>query len=432
MKDFTIKQITAREILDSRGIPTVEATVMLENGCFASAKVPSGASTGAYEAIELRDNDENRYFGKGVLKAVENVNTKINDLLKGHDASHQAQLDRLMIELDGTKNKAVLGANAILSVSMALAKVSALNLEIPLYTYINKQTTYTMVLPVPMCNILNGGAHASNTIDVQEFMVMPVAAPNFAEGLRWCSEIFNSLKILLKERNLSIAVGDEGGFAPNLGSSEEALDIILEAIEKAGYTTDQVKLAMDAAVSEWQTDTVSKYHLPKAGIDMNQQEIIDYWQNLLNKYPIISLEDPFGEEDYETWSILTGQVKNKHQIVGDDLFVTNPERLNKGIEEEQANSILIKLNQIGSVTETLAAIKLAKEAGLTTVISHRSGETEDTFIADLAVATGSTQIKTGSLSRSERIAKYNRLLKIEQESGVGYAGKNAFYNLNKK
>jgi enolase len=431
MKNFKIKNITSREILDSRGVPTVEATVVLEDGTIGISMVPSGASTGAYEAIELRDNDKSRYFGKGVLTAVNNVNTQIYELLEGKDASDQKMIDKLMLGLDGTPNKANLGANAILAVSMASARAVANKKGIPLYEYLNSLTGAKMVLPTPMCNIMNGGAHASNTIDIQEFMVMPVGAKTFSEGLRWCSEIFNSLKGLLKTRGLSIAVGDEGGFAPNLNSAEEALDIITLAIEKAGYNTDQVKLALDAAVSEWQTDVVGKYMLPKTQIKFNAGEIVYYWTNLLKKYPIISLEDPMGEEDYATWTKLTKNVAGQHQIVGDDLFVTNPIRLKKGIKEKQANSILIKLNQIGSLTETLETIKNAQDAGFTTVISHRSGETEDTFIADLAVATGSTQIKTGSLSRSERVAKYNRLLKIEQEldGKAVFAGRDAFYNL---
>ena len=429
MENLKIKNITAREILDSRGMPTIEATVELENGVVATGKVPSGASTGAYEAHELRDGDKNRYFGKGVLTAVNNVNTKINVALKGIDANNQELVDNTMLELDGTSNKKNLGANAILAVSMATARAVANAKGVPLYSYLNNLTNSTLVLPLPMCNILNGGAHASNTIDIQEFMVMPVGAKSFAEGLRWCAEIFNSLKTLLKARGLSIAVGDEGGFAPNLNSAEEALDIIVEAIIKAGYNTDQVKLSLDAAAAEWQTEEIGKYFLPKAKISFNEKEIVQYWEKLLKDYPILSLEDPMGEEDYATWSNLTKKLGHKHQIVGDDLFVTNPTRLQKGIDEKQANSILIKLNQIGTLTETLNTIKLAHQNGLTTVISHRSGETEDTFIADLAVATGSTQIKTGSLSRSERVAKYNRLLKIEQEINAPFAGDKAFFNL---
>lgn len=429
MSKFTITNIEAREILDSRGTPTVETTVTLKNGSVGISAVPSGASTGIYEAHELRDNDKSRYFGKGVLTAVHNVNEIIRPNLIGKDARNQKELDALLLSLDGTPNKTKLGANAILSVSLALAKAVANAKKAPLYLYLNSLANSNLALPVPMCNILNGGAHASNNIDIQEFMIMPIGASSFEEGIRWCAEIFNSLKKLLKSKNLSIAVGDEGGFAPNLQSAEEALDLILEAIGQAGYNTQtQVKLALDAAVSEWKT--AAGYTLPKAQIKYTEEELINYWVNLVKKYPIISLEDPLGEEDYKTWTKLTEKLGSEIQIVGDDLFVTNEARLKVGIEEKQANSILIKVNQIGSLTETLNTIKLAKEAGFTTVISHRSGETEDTFIADLAVAT-STQIKTGSLSRSERTAKYNRLLKIELElkDTIKFAGTNAFYNL---
>lgn len=432
MAKYKIKNIKAREILDSRGVPTIEVCVTLKNGINGVSAVPSGASTGIYEAHELRDGDKNRYFGKGVLQAVDNVNSKIKPLLLNKDAGNQAQVDTLLITLDGTQNKTYLGANAILATSLACCKAVANAKKQPLYVYLNSLIGGNLQLPVPMCNILNGGAHASNNLDIQEFMIMPVGASSFSEGIRWCAEIFNSLKTILKQKGLSIAVGDEGGFAPNLESTEQALDLILEAIKKAGYNTkDQIKLSIDAAVSEWYVD--GAYKLPKAKINFTIDELVDYWVNLVKKYPIISLEDPLGETDYEGFIKITKKLGKKVQIVGDDLFVTNKARLQTGIDQKQANSILIKVNQIGSLTETLQTIELAKKAGFTTVISHRSGETEDTFIADLAVAT-STQIKTGSLSRSERVAKYNRLLKIEQELGINaiYCGENAFYSINNK
>ncbi|PKK95807.1 MAG: phosphopyruvate hydratase [Tenericutes bacterium HGW-Tenericutes-4] len=431
MAKHKIKNIEAREILDSRGIPTIEVCVTLKNGVTGVSAVPSGASTGIYEAHELRDGDKRRYFGKGVLTAVNNVNGKIKSLLLNKDAGEQLQIDALLLALDGTQNKTYLGANAILATSLACCRAVANSKKLPLYVYLNSLIGGSMQLPVPMCNILNGGAHASNNLDIQEFMIMPVGATSFSEGIRWCSEIFNSLKKLLKQKGLSIAVGDEGGFAPNLESTEQALDLILEAIEKAGYNTkDQIKLSIDAAVSEWKTET--GYALPKAKTVYTDDELINYWVNLVKKYPILSLEDPLGETDYLGFTKITEKLGKSVQIVGDDLFVTNKKMLKTGILEKQANSILIKVNQIGSLTETLQTIALAKEAGFTTVISHRSGETEDTFIADLAVAT-STQIKTGSLSRSERVAKYNRLLKIEQEQQgkLNYCGKNAFYSINK-
>ncbi len=430
MANLKIKDIRAREILDSRGNPTVEATVILKNGSSAKAMVPSGASTGLFEAVELRDGDKTRYLGKGVLKAVNNVNTEIRNALLNKDASRQSEIDKIMIDLDGTPNKIRLGANAILAVSLAVAKAAAVAKKTPIYSYLSN--TKNRSLPVPMCNVLNGGAHASNNIDIQEFMIMPVGAANFTEGIRWCAEIFHHLAKILKSKNLSTAVGDEGGYAPNLKSAEEALDYISKAAENAGYKMGKdIMFAIDAAASEWFKD--GEYFFPKQKQKMSTQQLIEYWANLVKKYPIISLEDPLAEEDWEGWKKLTSKLGKKVQVVGDDLFVTNTERLMKGIKNKSANSILIKLNQIGSLTETLNAIKMAQDSGFTTVISHRSGETEDTVIADLAVATGSTQIKTGSISRSERIAKFNRLMEIELENTgkTIYAGKNAFYNLKK-
>ena len=431
MGKFKIAKIEAREILDSRGNPTIEASVTLKCGAVGTSAVPSGASTGLYEAIELRDGDKTRYLGKGVLKAVQNVNGEIADLLIGEDARDQEFIDELMINLDGTKNKSRLGANAILSVSLATAKAVANAMELPLYEYIGGKSAIT--LPVPMCNILNGGAHAANSIDIQEFMIMPVGASTFTEGIRWCAEIFHNLSKVLKSKGLSTAVGDEGGFAPNLNSAEEVLDYIMEAINKAGYTAGKdIKIAIDAATSEWHTEEGS-YLLPKSKKAFTQDELIDYWVSLVEKYPIISLEDCLGEDDHEGWAKLTAKLGDKVQIVGDDLFVTNTERIKKGIENKSANSVLIKLNQIGTLTETIQAIKMAQNAGFTAVVSHRSGETEDTTIADLVVALNAGQIKTGSLSRTDRIAKYNRLLKIESDLGVRghYAGVNAFYQLDK-
>jgi enolase len=431
MASTSIKNIFAREIIDSRGNPTVEAIVTLESGAQGVAAVPSGASTGMFEAVELRDGDKKRYLGKGVLKAVNNVNTEIFQVLKGKDALDYAANDRIMLELDGTENKGRLGANAILSVSLAASKAAANALGIPLYKYLGGDSA--IVLPVPMCNIINGGAHASNNIDVQEFMIMPVNAPSFTEGIRWCAEVFHNLAKVLKNKGLSTAVGDEGGFAPNLNSAEEALDIIMQAIENAGYRPgDDVKIALDAASSEWFTEE-GDYFLPKNKQKMTADELIEYWDKLTAKYPIISLEDGLAEEDWQGWQKLTAKLGKRVQLVGDDLFVTNTKRLQKGIENHVANSILIKPNQIGSLSETINAVKMAQNAGYTAVMSHRSGETEDTTIADLAVATGATQIKTGSLSRSERIAKFNRLLYIEQELGANakYPGINAFYQLIK-
>ena len=424
-----IIDISAREILDSRGTPTVEASVTLTGNIIGTAGVPSGASTGSFEAVELRDGDKKRYFGKGVLKAVNNVNTIIKKELLGTDPFKQSEIDKKLIKLDGTDNKSKLGANAILSVSLANAKASAIAENVPLYEYLGKQKKYT--LPVPMCNILNGGAHASNNIDIQEFMIMPVGAKTFAEGIRWCAEISHTLKKILSSKGLSTAVGDEGGFAPNLESVEQALDLIMEAIKGAGYIAGKdIKIALDAAVNEWFTEKKT-YLLPKAKIEYTATELLNYWCQLIKKYPIISLEDPFAEEDWESWKILTKRIGKSVQIVGDDLYVTNPKRLAKGIKLQVSNSILIKPNQIGTLTETLETIKLAQKVNFTTIISHRSGETEDISIADLAVAVGATQIKTGSLSRSERIAKYNRLMQIEIELGkkAVYCGMKAFSSL---
>lgn len=430
MKDYNaIESIAAREILDSRGNPTVEAEVTLEDGATGVAAVPSGASTGAFEAVELRDNDPKRYQGKGVQSAVENVNTAIAKAAEGFDAFDQCGLDRLLLELDGTENKSKLGANAILAVSLATAKAAAISLGQPLYRYVGGCEART--LPVPMMNILNGGAHASNNVDIQEFLVMPVGAPSFTEALRWCAEVFHTLKKVLGARGLSTAVGDEGGFAPNLNTEEEALDAIVEAIGKAGYETgSQFRIAVDPASSEWyQPD--GTYLLPKKGKKMTAGELIDFWEGLIAKYPIVSLEDGLAEDDWKGWQELTKRLGGKVQLVGDDLFVTNTKRLQKGIDLHVSNSILIKLNQIGTLTETLEAIRTAQRAGYTTVISHRSGETEDTTIADLAVAVNAGEIKTGAPSRSERVAKYNRLLRIEEELGssAAYRGLASFYNL---
>jgi enolase len=424
-----IEKIEAMEILDSRGNPTIQTEVTLTNGIKGSAAVPSGASTGAYEAIELRDGDKMRYQGKGVLKAVENVNTTIFNALKGTDACNQIEIDNIMLELDGTENKKKLGANAILSVSLAAAKAAATALDIPLYRYIGG--CEARIMPVPMMNILNGGAHASNNVDIQEFLIMPVGAPSFREGIRWCTEVFHSLKKILADRGLSTAVGDEGGFAPDLEDEEEALKTIMEGIEKAGYAPgSQFRIAMDPASSEWyQKD--GTYLLTKKQIKMSAGELIDFWEKLITKYPIVSLEDGLAEEDWKGWKELTERLGQKVQLVGDDLFVTNTKRLTKGIDLGVSNSILIKLNQIGTLTETLDAIHTAQKAGYTAVISHRSGETEDTTIADLAVAVNAGQIKTGAPSRSERVAKYNRLLYIERELGKSalYKGSSSFYNL---
>jgi len=409
--DFLIDTIEARQVLDSRGNPTVEAEVFLECGASGTAIVPSGASTGAHEAHELRDGGS-KYMGKGVLKAVNKIHETISPALCGLSALDQTAVDKLMIEIDGTPNKSNLGANSILAVSLATARASANALDVPLYRYLGDPLSN--LLPVPLMNVINGGAHAPNSLDFQEFMLVPHGVNNFSESLRMGTEIFHSLKSLLDKKGLSTAVGDEGGFAPNLSSSEEAGDILLEAIQKAGFTPgEQVSLALDAASTEFYSDGIYKYE----GKSLNSSEMISYLSRLVSNYPIVSIEDGLAEDDWEGWSELNKELGNKVQLVGDDLFVTNTERLRKGIMEKSANSILIKVNQIGTLTETLEAIELAKMSGFTSVISHRSGETEDTTIADLSVATRSGQIKTGSLSRSERIAKYNRLLKIEEELG---------------
>ena len=428
MNYLEIEKVIGREILDSRGNPTVEAEVYLVDGTVGRGTAPSGASTGEFEALELRDGDKSRYLGKGVSKAVENINTTINDVLVGMDASDTYAVDKAMIEADGTKDKSKLGANAILAVSIACARAAAIALDIPLYRFLGGVNANR--LPVPMMNILNGGAHASNNVDVQEFMIMPVGAPSFKEALRWCAEVFHNLAALLKAEGLATSVGDEGGFAPNLtGGDEEAIEFILKAIEKAGYKPGvDFMIAMDAASSEWKTGTVGKYKLPKAGTEFTSAELVEHWKKLIDKYPIISLEDGLDEEDWEGWKIFTKELGGRVQLVGDDLFVTNTERLEKGIQNGCANSILIKLNQIGSVSETLEAIKMAHKAGYTAISSHRSGETEDTTIADLAVALNTCQIKTGAPSRSERVAKYNQLLRIEEELGESavYPGIKAF------
>ncbi len=412
----TIVDIIGREILDSRGNPTVEAEVLLESGVIGRAAVPSGASTGEHEAVELRDGDKGRYNGKGVLNAVENINEKIADELIDFDAADQASIDQFLINLDGTENKSNLGANAILAVSLACAKAAAETLGLPLYRYIGGTNAKT--LPVPMMNILNGGKHADNNVDFQEFMVMPVGAPNFAEALRMGSETFHALKSVLKQKGYNTAVGDEGGFAPNLKSNEEAIEVILEAINKTGYKVgDEIAIAIDPAASEFFLKEKNAYHLFKSapGKEISIEEMVDFWADWVSKYPIVSLEDGLAEDDWDGWKILTEKLGDKIQIVGDDIFVTNTERLAKGIEMGVANSILIKVNQIGTLTETLDAIEMAKVAGYTSVISHRSGETEDTTIADIAVATNAGQIKTGSVSRTDRVAKYNQLLRIEEE-----------------
>lgn len=422
-----IEKVIGREIIDSRGNPTVEAEVILADGTVGRGCAPSGASTGVFEALELRDGDKTRYNGKGVLNAVENINTIINNALVGKDASDIYAVDNAMIEADGTKDKSNLGANAILAVSIASAQAASKSLGIPLYRYFGGINGNR--LPVPMMNILNGGAHATNTVDIQEFMVMPAGAPSFREALRWCSEVFHALQKLLKDRNLATSVGDEGGFAPALKSDEEAIETILEAVKKAGYEPGKdFKIAMDAASSEWKTGKKGEYKLPKAGTVFTSEELIAHWKNLVEKYPIISIEDALDEEDWEGWKKLTAELGDKVQLVGDDLFVTNTERLSKGIELGCGNSILIKLNQIGSVSETLEAIKMAHKAGYTAISSHRSGETEDTTIADLAVALNTCQIKTGAPSRTERVAKYNQLLRIEEELGNAaiYPGIKAF------
>lgn len=422
--------LQAREVLDSRGNPTVEVEVCLESGIVGRAIVPSGASTGTHEAVELRDGDKKRYLGKGVQKAVNNVNTKIAKKLIGLPSTKQKLLDQTMIDLDGTPNKGVLGANAILGVSLAVAKASADEMGLPLYQYIGG--VYSHVLPVPMMNILNGGSHADNNVDIQEFMIMPIGAPTFKEALRYGAETFHSLKKVLSEKKLNTAVGDEGGFAPNLSSNEEAIKTIITAIERAGYKPGKdIYIALDPAASEFYKN--EKYHLEGESKTKSSKEMVEYYAYLADKYPIASIEDGLAEDDWPGWKLLTEKLGNKIQLVGDDLFVTNTKRLSKGIKEGIGNSILIKVNQIGTLTETLAAIEMAKRASYTAVVSHRSGETEDTTIADIVVATNAGQIKTGSLSRTDRIAKYNQLLRIEEELGKDslYAGKEVFYNLSK-
>lgn len=423
-----IADIRAREVIDSRGNPTVEADVILDSGTVGSAMVPSGASTGSREAVELRDDDANRYGGKGVLKAVENVNVSIKDALVGLNATAQTLIDQTMIDLDGTENKGRLGANAILAVSLAVAKAASNDAGMPLYRYLgDKDDT---LLPVPMMNIINGGAHADNSVDVQEFMIMPVGAPNIREAIRYGAEVFHALKKVLAAKGLNTSVGDEGGFAPDLSSNEEAIQVILESIEKAGYKAgEDIVLAIDVASSEFYKD--GKYHLESEGKTLSSEEFVDFLANWVDNYPIVSIEDGMDEGDWEGWAKLTERLGGKVQLVGDDLFVTNTKILQEGIDKNIANSILIKVNQIGTLTETLAAIEMAKKANYTAVISHRSGETEDTTIADLAVATSAGQIKTGSMSRSDRLAKYNQLIRIEEELGdsARYAGRDAFYNL---
>ena len=430
MKEYLeIDEVRALEVLDSRGNPTVQVEVVLEDGSQGVALVPSGASTGSFEAVELRDGDKSRYLGKGVTKAVENINTIINEPLTGMDASDIYTVDRAMIKADGTKDKSKLGANAILAVSIACARAASISLDIPLYRFLGGIGGNR--LPVPMMNIINGGCHAlSSGLDVQEFMIMPVGAPSFKECLRWCAEVFHVLAAILKERGLATSVGDEGGFAPALKSDEEAIETILEAVKKAGYEPGRdFRIAMDAASSEWKTGKTGEYKLPKAGTVYTSEQLIEHWKKLVEKYPIISIEDALDEEDWEGWKKLTAELGTKVQLVGDDLFVTNTERLSKGIKLGCANSILIKLNQIGSVSETLEAIKMAHRAGYTAISSHRSGETADTTIADLAVALNTCQIKTGAPSRSERVAKYNQLLRSEEELGENgvYPGMDAFH-----
>ena len=428
-----IEAVYAREVLDSRGNPTVEVEVVLESGSVGRAIVPSGASTGAFEAVELRDDDKGRYLGKGVEKAVANVNEIIAPELEGMDAFDQPAIDALMIELDGTHNKGKLGANAILGVSMAVARAAAEELGLPLFQYIGGVNAKQ--LPVPMMNILNGGEHADNSVDVQEFMILPVGAKSFREGLRMGAEVFHSLKKVLSERGLACGVGDEGGFAPNLGSNREALELIVEAIEKAGYKPgDDVRLGLDVAATEMYDKETKLYDLKHEGKKLTAEQMVDLYEEWVNNFPIVTIEDGLDEEDWDGWKVLTDRLGKKVQLVGDDLFVTNTERLERGIEAGVANSILIKVNQIGTITETLDAIEMAKRAGYTAVISHRSGETEDTTIADLAVAVNAGQIKTGAPSRTDRVAKYNQLLRIEEMVGeqARYCGMKSFYNLKKE
>jgi enolase len=433
MKQYIeIQDVFAREIMDSRGNPTVEVEVIVEGGYVGRAAVPSGASTGIFEAVELRDGDKDRYLGKGVTKAVNNVNDEIAEAIIGMNVLDQVAIDKAMIALDGTPNKGRLGANAILGVSLACAKAAAEALGVSLYQYIGG--TNAKVLPVPMMNILNGGAHANNNVDIQEFMIMPVGADSFSKALQMCAEVFHNLKKVLAEMGNTTAVGDEGGFAPNLSKDEEALDVIMKAIDRAGYKPgDDFRIAIDAASSEWYQED-GKYHLPKSGQVKTKEEIVNYWDELTKKYPIISLEDGVAEDDWEGWKLLTEKIGDRVQLVGDDLFVTNTERLEKGINLGVGNSILIKVNQIGTLTETLDAIQMANRAGYTAVVSHRSGETEDTTIADIAVAVNAGQIKTGAPSRTDRVAKYNQLLRIEEElaESAQYLGLKAWFNLKNK
>jgi len=427
-----ITDIWAREILDSRGNPTVEVDVMLDDGSFGRAAVPSGASTGAFEAVELRDGDSARYLGKGVLRAVANVNDVIAPELVGMDATDQRAIDSEMLAMDSSGNKGELGANAILGVSLAVAKAAAESTELTLYSYLGGANAHQ--IPVPMMNVLNGGAHADNNVDLQEFMIMPVGASTFSEALRMCAEVYHTLKGVLKARGLATGVGDEGGFAPNLGSNEEALELLSEAVETAGYSLgDQIVFALDPAATEFYDTERGVYMLKGEGRELTSEQMVDFWADLTERYPIISLEDGMAEEDWDGWKSLTDRIGDTVQLVGDDLFVTNPERLGRGIELGIANSILIKLNQIGSLTETLNCIEMAKRAGYTCVISHRSGETEDTTIADVAVAVNAGQIKTGAPARSDRVAKYNALLRIEEELGdsADFPGMRAFYNISR-
>lgn len=428
-----IIDVFGREVLDSRGNPTVEVEVVLEDGSFGRAAVPSGASTGAFEAVELRDCDKNRYFGKGTLDAVAHVNDEIADMLVGLEADDQRAIDTIMQEMDGTDNKGALGANAILGVSLACAKAAAESAELPLYKYVGGANAH--VLPTPMMNILNGGVHADNNVDFQEFMIMPVGAPTFADALRWCAEIYHTLKQVLHDAGLGGGVGDEGGFAPNFKTNEEPLEYVMRACEAAGYQPgSDIVFAMDPASTEFYDADKKKYVLAGEGRELTSAEMVDYWEALVNKYPIISLEDGMAEEDWDGWKTLTERIGDRVQLVGDDLFVTNSKRLARGIERGCANAILIKVNQIGSLTETLDAIEMAKQAGYACVMSHRSGETEDTTIADLSVACNTGQIKTGAPCRSDRVAKYNQLLRIEEEldDSARYAGMSAFYNLGKR
>jgi phosphopyruvate hydratase len=427
---FYIIDVIGREVLDSRGNPTVEVEVQLDNGVIGRAIVPSGASTGVHEAVELRDADKSRYSGKGTLNAVKNVNGVIADALIGWNSLDQVEIDKMLIKLDGTENKGKLGANAILGASMAVAIASAEALRMPLYKYLGG--TNAKILPTPMMNILNGGSHADNTVDIQEFMIMPVGADNFREGLRMGAEIFHELKAVLKEKGMNTAVGDEGGFAPNLATNEDAIRAILEAVERAGYEAGKdIKIALDVAASEFYDSERDNYNLTGEGVVRTADEMVDYYEMLCEKYPVISIEDGLAEDDWKGWKILTERLGNRIQLVGDDLFVTNTKRLSEGIEKGIANSILIKVNQIGTLTETFDAIEMAKKAGYTAVVSHRSGESEDTTIADIVVGLNAGQIKTGSLSRTDRIAKYNQLLRIEEGLGDAgqYAGLDAFYNI---